>query len=117
MQERRILIKYHGDGEAVPLQREQFETLGEHVAEGWGGFGLDRLSPDAKPHVTVLSLHPRFKINDWERIISEGETPTSSPLVEAHKVNSEKDGRDEPDIPVYADLLSWTAQSNESQRD
>ena len=105
VQEHRILIKYREDDGTVPLQREQFETLYDRVAEGWGGFDLDRLPPDAEPYATILSLHPRFQIDDREGMLSESETTTSSPLVDAHEVDSDEADREEPDIPVYSDAL------------
>jgi len=80
-QEHRVLIEYRNDDGTVPLQREQFETLYQNVTEGWGGFDLESLPPDAEPYATVLSLHPRFNIDDREGMPSESDTPTSSPLV------------------------------------
>ncbi|WP_435183002.1 hypothetical protein [Halobellus sp. EA9] len=105
VQEHRILIEYREEDGTVPLQREQFETLYDHVTEGWGGFDLDNLPPDAEPYATVLSLHPRFEIDDREGMLSESQSPTSSPLVDAHEVDSEEDEREEPDISVYSDAL------------
>jgi hypothetical protein len=66
---------------------------------------LDRLPADAEPYATVLSLHPRFELDDRAGTLTETETPTSSPLVDAHEVASETSDREEPDIPVYADAL------------
>jgi hypothetical protein len=105
VQEHRILIEYRDDDGTIPLKREQFETLHEHVIEGWGGFDLDNLPPDAEPYATVLSLHPRFSIDDREGMLTESDTPTSSPLVDAHEVEHDEGEREEPDIPVYADAL------------
>lgn len=105
VQEHRLLIEYQGDDRTIPLQREQFETLYENVTEGWGGFDLDNLPPDAEPYVTVLSLHPRFSIDDREEMLIESDTPTSSSLVDPHGVEPGEPEREEPDIPVYADAL------------
>lgn len=105
VQEHRILIEYRDDDGTIPLQREQFETLYEHVTEGWGGFDLDNLPSDAEPYATVLSLHPRFEIDDREGMLSESETPTSSSLVDAHEVERDEGEREEPDISVYSDAL------------
>ncbi len=108
-QEYRILIQYRDDDGTVPLQRDQFETLVERVRNAPSGFDLDRLPPDAEPYGTVLSLHPRFEIDDREGTLAETETPTSSPLVDAHEVDNDTDDdtgeREEPDISVYADAL------------
>lgn len=105
VQEHRILITYRDDDGTVPLQREQFETLYEHVTEGWGGFELENLPADAEPYATVLSLHPRFSIDDREGMLTESESPTSSPVVDAHDDASDAGDREEPDISVYSDAL------------
>ena len=105
VQEHRVLVTYRDDDETIPLQREQFETLFQRVEESHGSFDLDRLPPDAEPYATILSLHPRFELDDREGTLTENETPTGSPLVDAHEVDREEDDRTEPDISVYADAL------------
>ncbi|MFC7140610.1 hypothetical protein ACFQMA_12335 [Halosimplex aquaticum] len=105
VQEHRILIQYRDDDSTVPLQRDQFETLFQRVTDAHDGFDLDRLPPDAEPYATVLSLHPRFELDDREGTLTETETPTGSPLVDAHDVDTETGEREEPNIPVYADAL------------
>lgn len=105
VQEHRILITYRDDDGTTPLQRDQFETLFQRVQDSHAGFELDRLPADAEPYATVLSLHPRFELDDRAGTLTETETPTSSPLVDAHEVASETSDREEPDIPVYADSL------------
>lgn len=105
VQEFRILITFRDDDGTTPLQRDQFETLFQRVEDTRQGFDLDRLPPDAEPYATVMSLHPRFELDDREGTLTETGTPTSSPLVEAHEVNTEKGQREEPDIPVYGDSL------------
>lgn len=104
-QEARILIEYRDGDETVPLQREQFETLHERLDDAYGEFELDRLPPDAEPYATILSLHPRFELDDDEATLIESETPTSSPLVDAHEVDADEDDREEPDLSVYSDAL------------
>lgn len=106
LQEQRVLIEYRESTETIPLQREQFEALFERVTEA-DSFSLDRLPPDAEPYATLLSLHPRFELDDREGTLTESETPTGSPLVDAHEADSEngEKEREEPDIPVYADAL------------
>ncbi|WIV65993.1 hypothetical protein [Natrialbaceae archaeon AArc-T1-2] len=101
VQEHRILVSYLDDDGTTPLQREQFETLFGRVRDARDGFDLDRLPPDAEPYATVLSLHPRFEIDDREGTLSATETPTGSPLVDA----SLEADREEPDVPVYGDAL------------
>src|SRR6056297_1672292 len=107
VQEHRVLIQYRDDNETIPLQKDQFETLYRRIQDSHGAFDLDRLPPDAEPYATVLSLHPRFEIDDREGTLTESDQSTGSPLVEAHSDGSETDDveREEPDIDVYADAL------------
>lgn len=105
VQEHRILVEYREDDGTVPLQREQFETLLQRIDESRGSFDLDNLPRDAEPYATVLSLHPRFELDDRKGTLTESDTPTGSQLVDAHEVDHEKNDRTEPDISVYADAL------------
>ncbi|MFC4249002.1 hypothetical protein ACFOZ7_19075 [Natribaculum luteum] len=106
VQEPRILIQYRDDDETIPLQRDQFETLHRRIQDAHGEFELDRLPPDAEPYATVLSLHPRFEVDDREGTLTESETPTGSPLVDATEATDDGDEeREEPDVDVYADAL------------
>jgi len=106
VQEHRVLIQYRDDDETIPLQRDQFETLFQRVQDSRGEFELDRLPPDAEPYATVLSLHPRFEVDDREGTLTESETPTGSPLVDATEGTDDGDQeREEPDVDVYSDAL------------
>ena len=73
VQQPRVLIQYRDDNETTPLQREQFETLYRRIQDSRGTFDLDRLPMDAEPYATVLSLHPRFEVNDREGTLRESE--------------------------------------------
>jgi len=64
VQDPRNVITYRDGGSSQSLQREQFETLNRRVEDAAGGFDLDRLPPDADPYAAVLSLHPRFEIDE-----------------------------------------------------
>ena len=110
VQEHRVLVEYHDDDGTVPLQREQFEALYERVQETFDAFALDRLPPDAEPYATVLSVHPRFEVDDREGTLTETATQTAAgtPLVDTDAVpgsDSEEVAREEPEVPVYADAL------------
>jgi hypothetical protein len=106
VQEPRVLIQYRDDDETIPLQRDQFETLYRRIQDSRGEFDLDRLPPDAEPYATLLSLHPRFEVDDREGTLTESETPTGSPLVDATEATDDGDEeREEPDVDVYADSL------------
>jgi len=106
VQEHRILIQYRDEDETIPLQREQFETLYRRIQDSRGKFDLDRLPMDGEPYATILSLHPRFEVNDRGGTLTETETPTGSPLVEAKGDTDDGDEeREEPDVAVYSDAL------------
>jgi hypothetical protein len=106
VQEPRLLIQYRDDDETIPLQRDQFETLFQRVHDARANFDLDRIPSDAEPYATVLSLHPRFELDDREGTLTNTETSTGSPLVDAHQdTDTDDERREEPDVDVYADAL------------
>ena len=106
VQEHRVLIQYRDDDETIPLQKDQFETLHRRIQDAHGEFDLDRLPSDAEPYATVLSLHPRFEVDDREETLTESETPTGSPLVDATEDTDDGgEEREEPDVAVYSDAL------------
>jgi hypothetical protein len=106
VQEHRVLVEYHDEDGTVPLQREQFEALYERVQEAFNGFDLNRLPPDAEPYATVLSVHPRFEVDDREGMLTETEDATVTPLVDTESdPDSDEVTREEPEVPVYADAL------------
>ena len=106
VQEHRVLIEHRDGDETIPLQRDQFRTLFERVEDARGTFDLDRLPPDAEPYATVLSLHPRYEVDDREGTLTESETPTGSPLVEAQEDTANaNEEREEPNVAVYSDAL------------
>ena len=108
VQEHRVIIEFVDTGKSRPLQKDQFETLYRRVTDSNDGFDLDRLPPDADPYPTVLSLHPRFEVNDDRGVIIETEEPTTSLLLDedpSSEPDPTLDERTEPDLDVYADAL------------
>jgi len=108
VQEHRLLMSYRDRSGTVPLDREQFETLYDRVIESPGGFDLDRLPADAEPYATILSIHPRFEVDQREGILRYTEEPTPSALVDRTveaPPNTDSRTRGEPDLPLYADSL------------
>jgi hypothetical protein len=105
VQEHRVVVTFDGSGERVPLQRDQFGTLYRRIRDSSGGFDLDRLPPDADPYPAVLSLHPRFEIDEERGVIAEREEPTGTQLADEEPAAVEPE-RVEPDgIDVYSDAL------------
>jgi hypothetical protein len=105
VQEHRVIIQFDESGENRPLQRDQFETLHQRIQDSQGRFQLDRLPPGADPYPTVLSLHPRFEIDEDSGIIIETDGPTTSQLLET-PVEEDYKERSEPEgLEVYSDAL------------
>lgn len=108
VQEQRVIIKFEDKDidETRPLQRDQFETLHERITDSYGEFDLSRLPPDADPYPAVLSLHPRFEIDEDRGVLIESDDPTTSQLLETDSEDDEEEiDRTEPDLDVYADAL------------
>ena len=104
VQEQRVIIDFVDRDEKRPLQRDQFETLYRRITDEPDGFELDRLPADADPYPAVLSLHPRFEIDEDAGVITEQDGPTTSQLLDGEPAG-DTDERSEPDLDVYADAL------------
>jgi hypothetical protein len=106
VQEQRVIIEFldRDIDETRPLQRDQFETLYRRIQDEPDGFDLDRLPPDADPYPAVLSLHPRFEVDEDAKVITETEGPTSTQLLDSEPETDTAE-RTEPDLDVYADTL------------
>jgi hypothetical protein len=95
-----------------PLPRDQLEALYNRVTdastETENGFALENLPQGTEPYAAVLSLHPRYEVDERAGTISEmdDDTETGTQLVdEAQASHSEGLERIEPDVGVYADAL------------
>ncbi|WP_458190619.1 hypothetical protein [Haladaptatus sp. NG-WS-4] len=110
VQEHRIVVEFldRDVDETRPLQRDQFETLYEHIADTFEGFDLSRLPPDADPYPAVLSLHPRFEVDESAGVIRETDEPTGTQIITGTGdagLDEETTERTEPDVDVYSDAL------------
>jgi hypothetical protein len=109
VQEHRIIIDYVDKDETRPLQRDQFETLYRRIQdEPTTEFELDRLPPDADPYAAVLSLHPRFEVDEDAGVIRESDAATSTQLHQPASDDADDQERHEPDLQVYSDALLVT---------
>jgi hypothetical protein len=105
VQEHRVVVRFIETGERRPLQRDQFETLYRRMQEANSEFDLDRLPPDADPYPAVLSLHPRFEIDEQTGTITEKDGETATQLV-SDDAEMDDTERVEPDsVDVYSDAL------------
>ena len=111
VQQSRIIIEDTDTGESQPLQREQFEALAEHTKDAANGFDLDRLPPKAEPYAAVLALHPRYVLDEHEGTLTELDEADESavldetPHLTTTTADEDSDDREEPDVPLYADML------------
>ena len=111
VQEPRIIIEDTDTGDSQPLQREQFEALVEHTRDAIEGFDLDRLPPKAEPYAAVLALHPRYVLDEREATLTELDEADESavldetPHLTTTSADEDSDDREEPDVPLYADML------------
>jgi hypothetical protein len=76
--------------------------------EATDGFDLDRLPPDADPYPTVLSLHPRFEVDERAGTITDTDGPTTTQLADPTHASSSRGEteRAEPEeLALYGDAL------------
>jgi hypothetical protein len=105
-QEQRIIISFEDEDGHRPLQRGQFESLYDRIRDEPQAFELDRLPPDADPYPAVLTLHPRYEINEDEGTITATGTNAVPSLLDPEPEPAPGDDeRTEPDLALYPDLL------------
>ncbi|WMT10250.1 hypothetical protein NP511_22355 (plasmid) [Natrinema thermotolerans] len=106
IQEHRVIVQFDESNEKRPLQRDQFETLYHQIQTAHDGFDLDRLPPDAGPYPAVLSVHPRFAIDEDAGVIAETDGPTTTQLADtAHEPDTDDDRTEPEGLDVYSDAL------------
>ncbi len=106
IQEHRIIVQFDESSEKRPLQRDQFESLYRQIQTAHDGFDLDRLPPDADPYPAVLSVHPRFEIDEDAGVIAETDGPTTTQLADtAHEPDTDDDRTEPEGLDVYSDGL------------
>jgi hypothetical protein len=84
-QEQRVIISFEDEDGHHPLQREQFESLYDRIRDEPTAFELDRLPPDADPYPAVLTLHPRYEINEDEGTITAAHTSPRAAATNPHR--------------------------------
>ncbi|SDD85234.1 hypothetical protein [Natrinema hispanicum] len=106
IQEHRVIVQFDESTEKRPFQRDQFETLYHQIQTAHDGFDLDRLPPDADPYPAVLSVHPRFEIDEDAGVIAETDGPTTTQLADtAHEPDTDDDRTEPEGLDVYSDAL------------
>jgi len=106
VQEHRLLISYRDQDTTIPLKRDQFETLYQRISDTLQDFDLDRLPAEAEPYATILSIHPRFEVDQRQGVLRNTDTPTPSSLIDATlEVEDDTQTHEEPDLQLYSDAL------------
>jgi hypothetical protein len=113
VQEPRIIIEDVDSADPQPLDREQFEAIAEHTREAIDGFELSRLPTKAEPYAAVLTLHPRYVLDERDNTLTELDKADESAVLDdaphlsmSAGTNDEQDSaREEPEIDVYSDML------------
>jgi len=112
IQNDRLIIEFTDSESSRPLPRDQVEALYDRVtdASNRDGFALENLPRGTEPYAAVLSLHPRYEVDERAGVITEtaDDEETSTQLVddfESQASDSEGTERTEPDVDVYSDAL------------
>jgi hypothetical protein len=116
IQQPRIIIEDTDTVDTQPLDREQFATLAEHVSDetaqdAASEFAIERLPARAEPYAAVLAIHPRYVLDEQEGTLIElAEADESAVFDDAPHLSTttdtdEPDDREEPEVPVYSDML------------
>lgn len=105
VQEHRVIIQFEESDEKRPLQRDQFETLYRRIQDAHNEFDLERLPSDADPYPAVLSLHPRFEIDEQTSRIRERENAPETQVIETGDEADDEERTEPEGLNVYSDAL------------
>ena len=74
------------------------------VVDTVNGFPLNNLPQRTEPYAGVLSLHPRYEVDENARVIRETEDATTTQVLNESEDDEEIE-RTEPDLEIYSDAL------------
>ena len=100
----RIIIEFADSQNSRTLPRDQFEALHARITDTVNGFSLNNLPQRTEPYAAVLSLHPRYEVDETAGVIRETEDATTTQLVDEQEDEEEVE-RTEPDLEIYSDAL------------
>jgi len=100
----RIIIEFVDSQNSRTLPRDQFEALHDRITDTVNGFSLNNLPQRTEPYAAVLSLHPRYEVDENAGIIRETEDATTTQLVDDSEEHEDVE-RTEPDLEIYSDAL------------
>ncbi|GAA0291509.1 hypothetical protein [Halarchaeum salinum] len=105
VQEYRVVVQFSTTEETRPLQHDQFETLYQRIQDMDGEFDLSLLPSDTDPYPAVLSLHPRFEIDEDAGVITEVDAATGTQLVNGDPETTASERTEPEEVDVYSDTL------------
>ena len=100
----RIIIEFADTENSRTLPRDQFEALHERITTAVNGFTLNNLPQGTEPYAAVLSLHPRYEVDESAGVIRETEDATTTQVVDESDEDDPVE-RTEPDLEIYSDAL------------
>lgn len=103
----RIITTFTDSQSSRTLPRDQFEALHDRITDAVNIFSLDDLPQRTEPYAAVLSLHPRYEVDENAGVIIETENETATQLLEESPTD-EAVKRTEPDLEIYADAVLLT---------
>ena len=100
----RIIIEFADSENSRTLPRDQFEALHDRIIDTVSGFSLNNLPQRTEPYAAVLSLHPRYEVDENAGIIRETEDATTTQVLNESEDHEDVE-RTEPDLEIYSDAL------------
>ena len=103
----RIVVRYADGGRERPLRYDQFEVLYDRLADD-EGLPLSDLPPGVEPYVSVLSLLPRYAVDESADVLRRAapdEESEASPFVSPAWVGRTPPERVHDDAVLLADAL------------
>ena len=74
VQDDRFIIAFTDSDSSRPLPQDQLEALYDRVTDAPNGFALENLPRGTEPYAAVLSLHPRYEVDERAGVITKRTT-------------------------------------------
>ena len=100
----RIIIEFADSQNSRTLPRDQFEALHDRITDMVNGFSLNNLPQRTEPYAAVLSLHPRYEVDENAGVIKETDDATTTQVLDEPDTEENVE-RTEPDLEIYSDAL------------
>ena len=100
----RIIIEFADSQNSRTLPRDQFEALHDRITDTVNRFSLNNLPQRTEPYAAVLSLHPRYEVDENAGVIRETDDATTTQVLDEPDAEENVE-RTEPDLEIYSDAL------------